>query len=99
MISTELLDVLIATRELLARPENDFAWSSWMDCAAALQEMDDVIANVRTEHVDKRTLDVLFAPTGPIQEVSLGSGWGDEFLAIAERYDNAIANVVRARGK
>jgi hypothetical protein len=37
------------------------------------------------------TLDVLFLPTGPIQEVSLSSGWGDEFLQLAERYDAAVA--------
>jgi len=29
----------------------------------------------------------LFAPTGPIQEVSLSSGWGQEFLELAERFD------------
>jgi len=32
---------------------------------------------------------VLFAPTGPIQEVSLSSGWGDAFLKIAEQFDRA----------
>ena len=97
MTFTELLDVLTATRDLLARPENDFDWSSWRDQGAALQEMDDIIANVRIERVDKRTLDVLFAPTGPIQEVSLSSGWGREFLAIAERYDNAISSMRKRR--
>ena len=96
MMSTELLDVLAATRELLARPENDFSWSSWQDQAVALEEMDAVIAMVRTEKsVPRMTLDVLFAPTGPIQEVSLSSGWGREFVALADRYDTAIANLVR----
>lgn len=32
---------------------------------------------------------VLFAPTGPIQEVSLTSGWANPFLKVAERFDNA----------
>jgi hypothetical protein len=31
----------------------------------------------------------LFAPTGPIQEVSLSSGWGDMFLELAKRMDAA----------
>jgi hypothetical protein len=35
-------------------------------------------------------MEVLFAPTGPIQEVSLSSGWGGEFLALAERFDEAM---------
>ncbi|HEX8181606.1 MAG TPA: hypothetical protein VF525_18845 [Pyrinomonadaceae bacterium] len=36
-------------------------------------------------------MEVLFAPTGPMQEVSLSSGWGEEFLALAERFDEAMA--------
>jgi hypothetical protein len=32
---------------------------------------------------------VLFAPTGPIQEVSLSSGWSETFLKVAERFDRA----------
>jgi hypothetical protein len=32
---------------------------------------------------------ILFLPTGPMQEVSLSSGWGDEFVALADRFDRA----------
>jgi hypothetical protein len=34
-------------------------------------------------------MSMLFAPTGPIQEVSLSSGWGDKFIAVADRFDRA----------
>ena len=34
---------------------------------------------------------MLFLPTGPIQEVSLSSGWGDAFVALADRFDLAAA--------
>ena len=40
---------------------------------------------------------VLFLPTGPIQEVSLSSGWGDEFVALADRFDAAAARSAAAR--
>lgn len=30
---------------------------------------------------------VLFAPTGPLQEVSLSSGWAELFLKVSEKYD------------
>jgi hypothetical protein len=36
-------------------------------------------------------IEVLFAPTGPIQEVSMSSGWSREFLRLAERFDEAYA--------
>jgi hypothetical protein len=38
-------------------------------------------------------LSVLFAPTGPVQEVSVSSGWGDEFLILANEFDAALAEV------
>jgi hypothetical protein len=40
-------------------------------------------------------LSVLFAPTGPIQEVSVSSGWGEAFLELAERFDRAAGRAYR----
>lgn len=89
---SRLLSILREARELLAHPANDFAWSSWEDGPAALREMDSLIATLESGRLPNRlTLSVLFAPTGPIQEVSLSSGWADAFLALANRSDVAIA--------
>ncbi len=89
----ELEAVLAEARALLARPDNDFCWSSWADQQAALAEIDMLIAKVRGGRIPKLTLDVIFMPTGPMQEVSLSSGWADEFLGLAQRYDDAMAAV------
>jgi hypothetical protein len=32
---------------------------------------------------------MIFAPTGRMQELSLSSGWGEWFLLLAERFDEA----------
>ena len=37
-------------------------------------------------------MSVLFAPTGPMQELSIDSGWGQEFIALADRFDEAMAS-------
>jgi hypothetical protein len=85
-----LASVLRDARVYLARPGNDFAWSSWPDAAAALIEVDRLIAELAADRLPSRlAVSVLFAPTGPIQEVSLSSWWGDEFLALAARADAA----------
>jgi hypothetical protein len=86
-----LIAVLRDARKLLALPENDFAWSSWEDREAALAEVDGHIATLERGSVPD--LSVLFLPTGPIQEVSLSSGWGPEFLSLAERFDREIAKI------
>jgi len=88
MKNDALLRVFRRTRDLLARPDNDFGWSSWKDVSAALQEIDAVIETLTTgAQPDIAQLRVLFAPTGPIQEVSLSSGWGDAFEELAKELD------------
>lgn len=86
----ELVASLREVRALLALPDNDFLWSSWKDAAEALAELDGYIAAIEAGQLPPQfTLVVLFAPTGPIQEVSLSSGWAHEFLAVAARFDAA----------
>ena len=87
----KLIIVLQEARALLARPNNDFAWSSWNDASAALRELDGHITRLQAGELPSRAdLDVLFLPTGPIQEVSVSSGWGGQFLALANRFDAAM---------
>ena len=89
---TELLDVLSEVRALLSLPGNDFTWSSFADAETALHEIDTLAAEVRLRGEVPWLLGVLFAPTGPIQEVALSSGWGDAFLTLADRFDAAISH-------
>jgi hypothetical protein len=90
----ELADVLRAARALVARPGNDFAWSSWEGPDEALRELDRLIQAVEAGPLPERLdLAVLFGPTGRIQEVSLSSGWGTEFLAVSITFDAALQRV------
>jgi len=41
----------------------------------------------RGELPDRLAMRVLFAPTGPLQELSLSSGWAQEFLELADAFD------------
>jgi hypothetical protein len=92
----ELADVLREAREWLSRAGNDFSWSSWEDTHDALAEVSGHIAVLDAGKLPpKLDLTVLFAPTGPIQEVSLSSGWGDEFLTLASRFDAAVERAYR----
>lgn len=87
----KLIAVLLEAREMLARPDNDFIWSSWEDAPAALHEIDGLVERLQAgERPERIDLEVLFLPTGPIQEVSVSSGWGKEFLALADRFDLAM---------
>jgi len=87
----DLAAVLRQAREWLARPHNDFAWSPWADAAAALSEIDGLIARIDAGDLpDRSDVEVLFLPTGSIQEVAESSGWGEEFIPLADRFDRAL---------
>lgn len=88
----KLAEVLREARQLLLRPDNNFDWSAWEDAPAALHEIDSLLTRIESGHLPSRSaLQLLFLPTGPIQEVSISSGWGQEFLELASRFDTAVA--------
>lgn len=87
-----LLSILQEARTWLALPDNDFGWSRWKDSNEALADLDRHIQNIREDRgFTPIDLAGLFAPTGPIQEVSISSGWGTPFLDLAARFDGAHA--------
>ncbi len=84
----ELIEILHSVIELLAFPENDFAWTSWESAAEAIREVEPLVSLLNAGTLPERlAVSVLFAPTGPMQEVSLSSGWAEVFVKVAERYD------------
>ena len=85
-----LLLVLADVQALVASPENDFARSSWADAETALSELDGFALRVEAGDLPG-ALQAIFLPTGALQELSVASGWGDEFLALADRFDAACA--------
>jgi hypothetical protein len=88
------MEVLRETRNFLALSGNDFSWSYWEDAQGALREVDGLIDRISSgELPSRKDIEFLFLPTGPIQEVSLSSGWGQEFLEISSRLDSAVEGV------
>jgi hypothetical protein len=84
-----LVHVLEAAIELVSLPDNDFSWSSWESSDAARSGMKGMINLLEQGCLPKRVkVSVLFAPTGPLQEVSLSSGWAETFLKVAEKFDD-----------
>ncbi len=88
-----LLDIFYRARDFIARPGNDFSWSSWRDAEDALEEIDSIIARLQRGEVPATSeMSILFAPTGPMQELSLSSGWGNRFLGLATEFDAAMGD-------
>jgi hypothetical protein len=85
-----LVAVFEGVRAHLARPGQSFRYAGWADVEEAVAEVDAVLGALRGGRVPA-ALAVYFLPTGPLQEASLDGGWGDAFLALADRFDVAMA--------
>ena len=85
-----LANVLRAAAELLSLPDNDFAWSSWADHAAAVAEIEAMLVVVEAGDIARPNvclgaLRAYGSHPGGESELRLG----DAFLKLAERYDRA----------
>ena len=79
--------------ELISEHETDVAWSRFNTAAELEAEIVRYLTLAETARLsesDCSELAVLFAPTGSLQEVSISSGWSEEFLLLAERVDKAL---------
>ncbi len=87
-----LVDLLLEARRLVARPDNDFLYSSWLDTEHALAEVDGILGALAGDGPSPdAAIHSLLLPTGPMQELASDSGWGDAFVDLAARIDAALA--------
>ncbi len=68
----------------------DSGWST--GTVAALQESlaQMLIQIERHAPANPGWLDILFAPTGDLQETAIDNGWGDALLELAARFERAL---------
>ena len=86
-----LLDVLQDAKVLISRPWNDFVWSEWDSASTALAEIQGIEEQITNNDFSRLShLELIFAPTGAMQELSMASGWADDFLSLVNRFDKAV---------
>lgn len=94
MSQEALVFVLQDVRALLGRPGNDFAYSRWNGPDQAVAEIDDILRRIEAaETIRLSSIEILFAPTGSLEEVSEASGWGEAFVQLNQRFEEAIADL------
>lgn len=65
-------------------------WSN-MPAEDILRKLEVEISKARdAKPIDVYKLELLFSPTGVIQEISIDNGWGTKFLRLAEAVDEFI---------
>lgn len=89
--SSELVDILLEVKQLLSSQDTDITWTHYSSVIEVISDLDVYIeALMKDSRFNLRELQIFFAPTGVLQEISMSSGWGKEFLEIAKRFDVAL---------
>ena len=84
----KLFAVLSSTKVLLETTSKNDGWSSESP-EKSLVVINTAIDYFQNPAQDKfpENLSIQFAPTGPLQEISISNGWDKVFLLLAEEYD------------
>ena len=92
-----MIDELIKIIEIIKskiQDGSDVVWTHYETPSEFRDDLDNYIARLKAN--DKTCLEelnVLFAPTGSLQEHSILNGWTDEYVTIAERFDKVYYNL------
>ena len=87
----DLIGVLESVRKLITMPATDVAWSHFDSKEEVIDELNEHVRRLQSnDFTNISELTILFAPTGDLQEIALSSGWAEEYLIVAESFDNAI---------
>ncbi|MBK7937226.1 MAG: hypothetical protein IPJ82_09100 [Lewinellaceae bacterium] len=80
--------------------DSDTAWAGYETPLELRNDIDSYIQKIRQDDVKiLEILNVEFLPTSTFQEHSLSNGWGDEFLKIAERFDEIYQTLEKPKNK
>lgn len=79
--------------KLLLRPETDVSWSNFNCVDEVLNKISALENDINNRKTDSfNELLFLLAPTADLQEISISSGWAEEFLDIAEKIEKQISH-------
>jgi hypothetical protein len=86
-----IADILKEIRDIVDSPDTDVTWSRYESVEEAIEELDLYITKMDSQEESAiKNIITLFAPTGALQEISINSGWGEEFIEISSRFDELV---------
>jgi hypothetical protein len=79
--------------EIIQLPSTNTDFSEWDTPLDAVNHFNRILKELESDG-GKTTaiakLKIIFAPTGSLQDLAISSGWGNEYLDLAEKFDHLI---------
>lgn len=88
----EMLQIIILEiKQIVDSSNTDTGFSKYSTPKELIDDLDKYIEKLeRKDETIFSKINFLIAPTGDLQEVSLSSGWGEEFLRLSMEIDKII---------
>ena len=87
----ELTRILEDIKRLVDSPYTVIDWSKYNTVEDVLRDLDSFIKRLNSQDESAiEELEFFFAPTGSLQEIYIGSGWGEKYLEIANRFEELL---------
>ncbi|NOU89758.1 hypothetical protein GC102_28995 [Paenibacillus sp. LMG 31460] len=88
-----LVDILWEVSNLINSSNTNITWSRFNTVEEVLSTLDTYIKRLnQLDNAVISEIELLFAPTGSIQEISICSGWSNEYKKLSSRFDVIIAS-------
>ena len=87
-----LKEILIKVIELLNKSEES-DWSPLTPQEVVKNLEIEIRKLERNEKINTHLLEVEFAPTSTIQEISMANGWSSEFIKLSSKFDQEIIKI------
>ena len=84
-----LVDALIRTYDFLGNSQ-DSDWTPWSVAEIRSDLLGAIVAIQSGKTFDHTKIEILFAPTGAVQETSMSNGWSEEMLRLGEIIDKTL---------
>lgn len=86
-----IISILLEVRNIVNSPKTDIVWSRYNSVDELIKDIDDYIISLEQKRDTVfYDLEILFAPTGSLQEISIDSGWGSKFIELSQKIDKLL---------
>lgn len=87
-MNQELIDIINKVKDKIS-DDSDMVWTHYDTAKELRDELEFYMHEVRNGDMSSlEKIKLLFLPTATFQEHSISNGWPDEYLALAEKFDN-----------
>jgi len=92
----DLISLIEEIIVILKSPYTDTTWTHWDTPAEALINFSQILEKLKNN--DKtvlKELEIIFLPTGSLQDLSISSGWGDKYIDLSKKFDYLHSNLIK----